>query len=623
MSTLPTTETLESWGWDSIERILVGSAAGLGYLAKSLPSSDSNKEAVGIAVRSTATESGDPPVTATLSTILINVLIPLETDILQDAGALLKNALPITAQALTSGEVCPPSPAGPPVPPIPEEVDSLEKLLVWSALTLSASLYPEALDYIQIVPNFAESRLSVTVTMPLASETLALNGGNFIAAVPRIAEAYVILDGSEGQAGGVVLPPSSQYWGSPVADLVALGALLTQTPGMSRFVVAEEVFYTLLSDLPDGAVLDGFEYVAGESDTVWRRVGLQGPAGPAGADGAQGPAGADGAQGPAGADGAQGPAGADGAQGPAGALSAAGSITLDLVAEPATPAPDKLVVWASALDGLIYKKDEAGIVEAIGTGGGGGGREVLTANRTYYVRTDGNDANDGLTNTAGGAFLTIQKAIDVVASVDGRGYSVIIKLANGTYNQSVTTKPLVGADVILRGDTMTPSNVVWTHSLLHNFNVSHSGYTVEGVTFTNTGAGLYLCAIFVASGFLNIGTNVVFGSMAGTGPQIQAHIDGTISALSGYTVKNSTIMHAVAVKGTITVRGTVTFSGSLTFSDTFVRATLGGAIDYIVTFVGTFTGKKYDAILNGVVRNYGDGIPGSIAGTTATGGQYA
>lgn len=60
-------------------------------------------------------------------------------------------------------------------------------------------------------------------------------------------------------------------------------------------------------------------------------------------------------------------------------------------------------------------------------------RERLTTNRIYYVRTDGNDSNDGLSNAAGGAFLTLQGALNRVAQIDLNGFSVTIQLANGTY----------------------------------------------------------------------------------------------------------------------------------------------------------------------------------------------
>jgi len=297
MSGLPNSEALESWGWDSVERLLIGSAAGLGYLVKSLPSTDSNKDAVGIAIQSAQGTEGDPPTTTTTATLLGSVTLPLESDALQDAGSLLKNVGNLTGANLTAGEVCPPSPAGPALPTIPAEVDSLEKLFVWSALTLNASLYPEALTYIQISPAYGESLLSIQISWPLDAEVLALNGGNFVAAAQRLALTYAVLDGSTGSSGGVVLPPPVQYWGVPVADLAALGALLTQSPGMSRFVVSEGTFYTLLAELPDGESLDGLNFVAGQGDTVWRRVGEVGPAGPAGSPGSDGSPGADGQDG--------------------------------------------------------------------------------------------------------------------------------------------------------------------------------------------------------------------------------------------------------------------------------------------------------------------------------------
>ena len=82
-------------------------------------------------------------------------------------------------------------------------------------------------------------------------------------------------------------------------------------------------------------------------------------------------------------------------------------------------------------------------------------REVLTANRTYYVRTDGSDSNNGLADTSGGAFLTIQKAIDVVKILDLAGQSVTIKCTGNFTSQGQidVLMPIGAGDVILQGDT--------------------------------------------------------------------------------------------------------------------------------------------------------------------------
>ena len=72
-------------------------------------------------------------------------------------------------------------------------------------------------------------------------------------------------------------------------------------------------------------------------------------------------------------------------------------------------------------------------------------RETLTANRTYFVRTDGSDSNTGLANTAGGAFLTRQKLIDVAASLDLATFSVTIEVSAGTYTGAMVAKRYVGA----------------------------------------------------------------------------------------------------------------------------------------------------------------------------------
>ena len=65
-----------------------------------------------------------------------------------------------------------------------------------------------------------------------------------------------------------------------------------------------------------------------------------------------------------------------------------------------------------------------------------------------YVRTDGSDANLGVSNTAAGAFLTIQKALDVASTyyAPGGEIRIILGLA-GTYAAASPKPGTVGTTV--------------------------------------------------------------------------------------------------------------------------------------------------------------------------------
>lgn len=86
--------------------------------------------------------------------------------------------------------------------------------------------------------------------------------------------------------------------------------------------------------------------------------------------------------------------------------------------------------------------------------------QCTRANVDIYVRTDGNDANDGSANDSGHALLTIQKAVDLIP--DLIAHTVEIHIEDGVYEETVSirNKYLVvpAASLTLTGDTGTPAN---------------------------------------------------------------------------------------------------------------------------------------------------------------------
>jgi hypothetical protein len=255
----------------------------------------------------------------------------------------------------------------------------------------------------------------------------------------------------------------------------------------------------------------------------------------------------------------------------------------------------------------------------------GGPREVLSADRTYYVRTDGSDSNDGLSNTSGGAFLTIQKALDVVlGTLDLYGFDITIQVADGTYTGKVSfTSPQVGAGAItIQGNAATPSNVlVDTNGAAFSLSGGAVILTVKDMKISiNTMAGQQFSV--QKGALLNFG-NVEFG--ASTAQHIFVADLGVVNCIANYAISGSASSHWAISGGSLRCQSkTITLSGTPAFSAGFANANrCGVCVVNGNTFAGSATGPRYSVATNGVIDSGGATFPGNSAGTTTSGGQYA
>ena len=254
-------------------------------------------------------------------------------------------------------------------------------------------------------------------------------------------------------------------------------------------------------------------------------------------------------------------------------------------------------------------------------------RELLTASRTYYIRTDGNDSNNGLANTSGGAFLTPQKAVDVAAQLDSSIYNVTIQLADGTYTGGITAKQMGGfGGITIQGNSGTPANVL----------LSLSGSQV-GLLSDSNGTTYYLKDIKITgniagtTGLWAIRSKVLYSNIIFNGNLIDVNIDvnSYVQCIGAYTISASCGRHwYLAAGGRLTCNlQAITLTGTPAWTTAFIDVTLGAsAIIYNNTYTGAATGKRANVDMNGAVQSYGTVtlntvLPGNAIGTTATGGQ--
>lgn len=292
------------------------------------------------------------------------------------------------------------------------------------------------------------------------------------------------------------------------------------------------------------------------------------------------------------------------------------------------PEVNSLRQWDADLIQALYKElfVHANAINALQGIGSPQFRTVLTANTTYYVRKDGNNGNTGLADNAGGAFLTIQKAIDVVAgTIDRSTFSVSIIVRDGTYVENVILKPGVGANPInITGNTVTPANVVIDggtgSAMATNSPLGDTLYNLTG--FKVIGSGGFF--------FTGVG-KVTFSLVRFASTSIHMTSDAGMTIVgSNYFVDTSGAIHALAqVGGFITCDNTViTIPNAITLSFFVFSAGLARASFAQVTFTGkaNVTGQRFVVQQNAVVFTGNGGptyLPGTIDGQEVTGGRYA
>jgi|GEM_PF-5293507 len=217
----------------------------------------------------------------------------------------------------------------------------------------------------------------------------------------------------------------------------------------------------------------------------------------------------------------------------------------------------------------------------------------LSADTTYYVRTDGNDSNTGTANTSGAAWLTLQHAVDYAATLDLNTHTLTIQVGDGTYSAGVLKSTAFNRNgtVVIQGNTTTPSNCIISVASGDCLQFTNCTCTIKGFKLVST-AGYGLNAV---RSLITVGGAMEYGA-CGLG-HINATQTATISIAANYTISGGAPNHLIITNSAITFAAalTITLTGTPAFSTAFVTVTFLGLLSLPTntSFSGSATGKKF------------------------------
>jgi hypothetical protein len=257
-------------------------------------------------------------------------------------------------------------------------------------------------------------------------------------------------------------------------------------------------------------------------------------------------------------------------------------------------------------------------------------RECLSAARTYYVRTDGSDDNDGSANDAAHAWKTIQHAVNYVAdNIDLNGYDATIQVGDGTYSEAVE----IAADPPGRGYVYIQGNasdhnavIVSSTNAIGTLYIRYSQkWRIKYVKLTASGSSNIRAGMYISSR----ATVSIYGVNFGTCGTAHMYVStyGHLSLAEAYEISgNADNVFVLREIARVAAGVGTTFSGSITISGAFANLQKECILNLIgASWTGSFTGKRYSVDYCSILDTGGQSatwIPGSVAGTTSNSGYY-
>jgi hypothetical protein len=262
-------------------------------------------------------------------------------------------------------------------------------------------------------------------------------------------------------------------------------------------------------------------------------------------------------------------------------------------------------------------------------------RTLLTAATTFYIATNGSDANNGL--TSGAPWLTFAHAMSqILNNYDFGGQTVTLQAVAGHAaftGSGLHISPWTGGGAFVfdgGGGSIAVTNdnaidavegALPGLATVQNVTLSTSGSS--GTNTTPLGRG-----ILVENGAkIIVGIGVTFSTCVST--QAQAANSAFLLFVKNYSINGGGLTHwtsstaglIVAENLVITLTGTPAFGQAFCFSGTGGSSLVAGN-----TFSGAATGPKFFVINAGSILTGNAGptyLPGSVAGTVTSPGSYS